>query len=244
MIPRKLPFALRVFNKVMRFSNIEFGNSQFLPNRIKAGEFNWLRQREIRTVLDVGANTGQFATMINTILPEAFIYSFEPLEQCFKLLQQNTEEIESIQCFRFALGYENAHVMMHANEFSASSSILEMADLHKTAFPYTKNSTEEPVEVRTLDSLLPQLRLRKNVLAKLDVQGYELNALRGGEEALSQIDILVVETSFYRLYENQPLFDDIYGYLRKRNFKYRGNFDQVMSAADGEVLQADAIFTR
>lgn len=228
----------------MRSSNFEIGSSQFLPNRIKSGEFDWLRQRDIKTVLDVGANSGQFATMINTILPEAYIYSFEPLEQCFKSLQQNTEEIENIQCFRFALGHENSHVMMHANEFSGSSSILEMADLHKTAFPYTKNSTEEPVEVRTLDSLLPQLRLRKNVLAKLDVQGYELNVLRGAEEALSQIDILVVETSFYRLYENQPLFDDIYAYLSKKNFKYRGNLEQVMSATNGEVLQADAIFTR
>jgi FkbM family methyltransferase len=228
----------------MRFFDVELGRSQYLPNRIRSGEFDWLRQRDIKTVLDVGANTGQFATMINAILPEAFIYSFEPLEQCFKSLRQNTEEIENIQCFRYALGHENAQVMMHANEFSPSSSILEMADLHKTAFPYTKNSTEEPVEVRTLDSLLPQLRLRKNVLAKFDVQGYELNALRGGEEALTQIDILVVETSFYRLYENQPLFDDIYGYLSKKNFKYRGNLDQEKSATNGEVLQTDAIFTR
>lgn len=229
---------------MIRFSDIELGRSQYLPNRIKSGEFDWLRQRDIKTVLDVGANSGQFVAMINTILPEAFIYSFEPLEHCFAALQKNTEKIVNIQCFRFALGQENSRIMMHANEFSGSSSILEMTELHKTAFPYTKNSTEESVEVRTLDSLLPQLRLRKNVLAKLDVQGYELNALRGAEEALSQIDILVVETSFYRLYENQPLFDDIYGYLCKKNFKYRGNLDQVMSATNGEVLQADAIFTR
>ena len=194
--------------------------------------------------MDVGANSGQFALMIHTILPEASIYSFEPLERCFRSLQQNAENIKDMHCFRFALGDTNTRMVMHANEFSGSSSILEMAELHKTAFPYTRNSTEEQVEVRTLDSLLPQLRLQSNVLAKLDVQGYELNVLRGAEEALSHINVLVIETSFYQLYENQPLFDDIYGYLNKRGFKYRGNFEQIMSATNGEVLQADAIFTR
>ena len=228
----------------MRPYDFELGHSQYLPNRIKSGEFDWLRQRDIKTVLDVGANTGQFATIINTILPESFIYSFEPLQQCFTSLQQNTKRIENIKCFRFALGHEQAEVMMHANEFSPSSSILEMADLHKNAFPYTKNSTNEPVEVRTLDSVLPQLELQKNVLAKIDVQGYELDVLRGASEALRLIDTLIIETSYYELYASQPLFDDVYSFMAKNGFIFRGNFDQVKSAANGEVLQGDAIFTR
>ena len=108
-------FAVRLFNRIFRFSDFQLGRSMYLPNRIRFGEFDWLRQRDIKTVLDIGANTGQFATMINAILPEARIYSFEPLQQCFTSLLHNTKEIENIKCFRFALGQEQAQVMMHAN---------------------------------------------------------------------------------------------------------------------------------
>ena len=119
-----------------------------------------------------------------------------------------------------------------------------MSDLHKNAFPYTKNTAKETVEVRTLDSVLPQLQLRKNVLAKIDVQGYELDVLRGAEETLAQVDMLILETSFYELYLGQPLFEEVYRYMKEKGFSYRGNFEQVNSAVNGEVLQADAIFVR
>lgn len=244
MIPRKLPFGVRIINRAIRFSDFELGHSQFLNNRIKSGEFNWLRQRNIKTVLDIGANTGQFATMIHAILPETTIYSFEPLDQCFEVLKLKTERIPMIQCFHCALGGENTEAVIHANEFTPSSSLLQMTGLHKKSFPYTINAIDEKVQVRTLDSVSPELDLCRTVLAKIDVQGFELNVLQGGEKTLSDIDIIIVETSFERLYENQPLFDDLYQYLQNRGFRYRGNFDQVVSVTNGEPLQADAIFSR
>lgn len=244
MIPRKLPFVARAINRLFRFSDYELGYSQYLVRRIEAGEFRWLQHRNIKTILDIGANIGQFANMIHSIIPEASIYSFEPIEKCFKSLQMNTSHFPKIQCFCCAVGDKNATTVIHTNEFTPSSSLLKMADLHVKSFPYTRNTIEEEVQVRTLDSLLSQTPLEPNVLAKIDVQGFELNVLRGSQETLLKVDILLVETSFYRLYENQPLFDDVYQYLRSRGFSYRGNFDQVVSVTNGEVLQADAIFIR
>jgi hypothetical protein len=77
---------------------------------------------------------------------------------------------------------------------------------------------------------------------KIDVQGYELNVLRGAEKTLIDVDIILIETSFYELYKNQPLFKDIYDFLSNRGFDYYGSFEQLYDLRDGRILQADSIF--
>ena len=244
MSAKPVPYFLRVLNRLIRPFDLEVARSQFILNRVKSGEFAWLRNQHVATVLDVGANTGQFAAMIRAILPDAYIYSFEPLRGCFNALQEQTRSLKNIQCFHCALGSSNGKTTIHANEFSPSSSLLTMSDLHKESFPYTKNTVEETIEIRTLDSFLPELRLQKKVMVKIDVQGFELNVLRGAEAALANVDILIIETSFYELYVGQPLFEEVHRHMTERGFSYRGNFDQVYSAVSGEVLQADAIYIR
>jgi FkbM family methyltransferase len=71
----------------------------------------------IQTVLDVGANTGQFATAaIHEILPEATIYSFEPLRECYDLLVKNMSYVSKFRAFNFALGSEDTHMGMHRSD--------------------------------------------------------------------------------------------------------------------------------
>lgn len=63
-------------------------------------------------------------------------------------------------------------------------------------------------------------------------------------ELLENADLIIVETTFVELYEEQPLFDVIYDKLRKLGFKYVGNEEQLVSPMNGEVLQADSIFVK
>ena len=86
--------------------------------------------------------------------------------------------------------------------------------------------------------------LEAAVLIKIDVQGYELFVLHGGPETVKRARALIVETSFTKLYEGQPLFDDIYKTLKKSEFDYGGNWDQLTDPRDGRILQTDAIFLR
>ena len=147
-----------------------------------------------------------------------------------------------MKCFCVALGDKEEMATMNRNEFSPSSSLLKMGDKHREAFPYTERVTNERIKVRKLDRMASELTLKPPVLAKLDVQGFELKVLKGGKRTLSSIDILIVETSFVELYENQPLFDDIYQYLQKNHFRYVGSFGQIPNPVDGAILQSDSIF--
>jgi len=215
-----------------------------LESDIKEGKYAWLQDTDIRTVLDIGANVGKFTTMISEILTNVNIYAFEPLADCYKELIENTKHLDNINYFNFALGEKQAETTIYHNEFSPSSSILKMKELHKNIFPQTINVFNEIVQIKDLDCFNDEIKWIQKTLMKIDVQGFELNVLKGAISSLNKVDVIIVEISFVELYENQPRFEDIYSFLIKSNFSYYGNFDQLKDPKSGSILQADAIFLK
>ncbi len=232
----------RRINSLLATAGYKIEHLPSVAHDVAQGRYRWLQDRNIATVLDIGANAGQFAAMIRLIFPRAMIYAFEPLESCFRELRVNASSLAPMQCFHCALGREDAVMTMHRNDASPSSSILAMGKPHRDAFPSTQHSVEESITVRTLDGVVPEIKLRPGVLAKIDVQGYELHVLAGAERTLPLIDTLVIETSFLELYEGQPLFHDIYAFLHDRQFSYGGTFGSITDPRTGGVLQEDSLF--
>src|SRR5882724_9875993 len=124
-----------------------------------ANKFLWLLCLNINTIVDIGAHTGEFAMIAHQILPKASIISFEPLEESFRQLNFNMQTVPNFKAFNCALSDRNSTMEMHRNEFTPSSSLLKMADLHREAFPFTRNETIETVEVKRLDDVLQGLYL-------------------------------------------------------------------------------------
>lgn len=204
----------------------------------------WIRGLGIRTVLDVGAHNGESAQQFRSMLPEAMIYSFEPLHDCFARLEQALAGKDRHRAYNLALGDTPARTEIYRSDYSASSSLLPMAELHKRTYPFSAGSTREDIEVETLDRLAPYLDLELPILLKIDTQGFEKQVLIGAEATLSKIKLLIVETSFGELYQGQSRFPEIYGMLEAAGFEYRGSWDQFLSPRDGTPLQQDAIFLR
>jgi FkbM family methyltransferase len=205
----------------------------------------WLKEYSFDTILDVGANMGQFAKFINKLFPKATIYSFEPIKECFEKLKINNPEVENYITFNFALGDDNTEHEFFKNEFSASSSLLPMEDEHIKSFPFTKNTNIEKIAVKKLDDIYKTLNVGKKILFKIDVQGFEDKVIDGSINFINEYSpMLIIETSFIRLYQNESLFEDIYNRLRKLDYSYKGNLDQLYSPRNGAILQGDAIFVR
>jgi FkbM family methyltransferase len=208
------------------------------------GPYAYLKTFNLRTVIDAGAHMGEFARMIKELLPDASIISFEPLPSSFRQLESSMRDVKGFRAFNCALGEASAVLEMHHNDFSQSSSLLPMADLHKEAFPETAHATTETVEVRTLDGALAGIALEPEVLVKIDVQGYEDKVIAGGAQTIAQARAIVIEVSFQKLYEGQPLFNDIYRLLTERGFTFMGHLYQLLNPSNGSVLQADALFVK
>lgn len=204
----------------------------------------WIHRLKLRTVLDIGANTGQFAITIKSVLPEAHVYAFEPLPECFAQLQLRLKDMREFTAFNLALGADTGTIAFERNNFTPSSSILKMSAAHKAAFPETRGSQPVNVKIECLDNVAEQLSIADGLLVKIDVQGYEDRVLRGGEQTIKRARLVIVETSFEPLYEGQPLFDDIYRLMVDWGFTYSGSLDQLCSPRDGRILQADSIFQK
>jgi len=210
----------------------------------KKNKFVWLKDLNINTVMDVGANVGQFALEISKVLPNARIYSFEALRSVYGELLKNSKEIKNFKAINVALGNFSGTTKIYRNKYSPSSSVLEMADLHKKVFPHTKETYEGKVVVRRLDDIITEekLELKPNTLIKLDVQGYEDKVIQGGIGTFKKATVIITEVSFYELYKGQPLFDQIQSQLRKMGFECKGSINASFHPETGLPLFADAIF--
>jgi len=233
----------KVISKTLKKLNYEIKplhNGFSINNNLK-----WLKDYSFDTILDIGANEGQFALFIHNIFQDANVLSFEPITDCYKKIVENNKNNSKIKPFNYALGYLDEEMEIYKNEFSPSSSLLKMNSIHIKNFPYTKNQTKEKIKIRRLDNIFKDFEIGKNVLMKIDVQGYEINVLKGAINFINIFSpLLIIETSFVELYEKEPLFNGIYEKLIPLNYKFIGILDQLYSPIDGRVLQGDAVFER
>jgi FkbM family methyltransferase len=202
----------------------------------------WLRRLRINTVLDIGANEGQFARLIHSVLPEATLYSFEPLTDCYERLRAALPPSARFHAMNYALGDTNEEAELRRSPHSPSSSFLPMMAAHEKAYPESRGADRVRVKVRRLDDVASELDLTRNVLVKIDVQGYEAKVLRGGGETLRRCVVGLVETSFVALYADQPLFPDVLAQMQGLGFRFLGNLWQHEDPASGCPLFADSLF--
>jgi FkbM family methyltransferase len=212
--------------------------------RMSRPDYAWLQEFGICTVIDIGANIGQYASYIRQIFPDVQIYSFEPLKDCFEQLEKNMNNDPRFKAFNCAIGDKSGQAQMHRNEHTPASSLLNLGEVHCRHYAYAKATKPETVHVERLDDIAARIEIKKPLMIKIDVQGFEDNVIAGGTETIRESKILIVETSFDELYQGQCLFDDIYERLKKLGFLYHSNNHQVRSAADRSVLQENSVFIR
>ncbi len=207
----------------------------------------WITDLGIKTVLDVGANVGDFAKLAREVFPDAAIYSFEPLPDCFAQLRSSLPGDTNFFPIETGVGSRDETLDFFRSFHSPSSSFLKMEEFHKEAFPYTnEGQAAEPlkISVKTLDGLLSGKELEKNILVKIDVQGFEIQAIEGAEQILDAARIVILEMSFAHLYQGQPLFHDVYENMYERGYRFRGSVAQMLHPETGEIVQTDAIFVK
>ena len=203
-----------------------------------------LRRLGVRTILDIGANEGQFAREALKRFPQARVYSFEPLPSAFAQLASWASGVDRVTPINVALGDCDTEMTINLHsDHSPSSSLLKRTDLSVELYPFTAAQKSVTVPVRRLDNLAAELSLEPPLLIKLDVQGYESRVIKGGEAVLAAAAACIAEVSIDALYEGQSTFSEIFAALDRLSFKYAGNLSQV-HAPDGHVIYLDAVFLR
>jgi FkbM family methyltransferase len=204
----------------------------------------WIRELNPLTVLDVGANIGQSAIAFNALFPDAEIYSFEPIPHCYDTMVSRTKSFPRIHPLNLGLGDISGETDFEMNDFSGSSSFLSLSGIHKEVFSYAQNTKNIKVKVEKLDIAALSLKIQFPIIIKIDVQGFEDKVIKGGENVVSQSSLIIVETSFEHLYEQQPLFQDVYNILGQMGFQYKGSLENMYEPITGRILQSDSLFVK
>jgi FkbM family methyltransferase len=205
-----------------------------------ARPLKWLSPK---TVLDVGANEGQFYREARKCAPASRIICFEPLPGAADALRILTRNDRALEVAQIALGSREGEMAMHVNAYSPSSSLLPPRDCLGQTFPHAAQSSLATVRVETLDGWMQGRALTAPVLLKLDVQGYELEVLRGGEDTLKTVDAVLAEVSFMEFYAGQCSFLALTSFLAERRFEF-ADFYYFALDQRGLPAFADALYLK
>lgn len=194
------------------------------------------------TIIDVGANKGQFAAASRLFFPNTAILCFEPHPLVFKKLENNVKDLTNILTFNTALGSEEKQLDFLINDYDLASSFFKPSEIQILNFPNTINQKSIKVNVTRLDKLLIN-KIERPSLLKIDVQGFEFEVIKGSLGILSQIDYILLEMSLQPMYEGEPLFDEVNDFLRTMGFKIKTVLG-MLQGKSGVTLQIDAFYKR
>lgn len=215
-----------------------------LRHRVLAGaEHRNVLSRDLRVVVDIGANRGQFALAARRWAPEARVVSFEPLSGPAGIFRRVFAGDNSVTLHQSAIGPVSAMQTMHVSARDDSSSLLPISSVQTAMFPGTGEVATAEVRVATLDEFVGADDLRAPAMLKLDVQGFELDALRGCESLLRHFDRVYCECSFVEFYSGQRLAGEVVDWLSDRGFFLIGKFNPAFDSR-GQMVQADFLFGR
>lgn len=174
--------------------------------------------REITDVIDVGANSGQWASEIRAEGWVGPIHSFEPISTYFEELSNSSASDKQWFPYNLAVGSEKStlEINIAAND-GGSSSFLKILPVVTDLQPNTETISKQLCEIERLDNIFKGENERFFYL-KADVQGYESDVLLGAKNIIANILAIELEVSLVALYEGQPLIENIITECRKIGF--------------------------
>lgn len=201
-----------------------------------------LGSRGIDAVLDVGANVGQFSSLLRGAGYTGRILGYEPLSGAFAELSGRAAKDDRWSVHHEAVGAEPGTTQINVSANSFSSSIRPMTEAHRTAAPGSDYVATEPVTVTTVARIVEDHGLDPaRTLLKIDTQGFEDEVLRGAGELVGRLAAIQLELSFVELYSGQRLHDDLVRDLQAVGYRLQ-QLDPGFSDQEGRLLQVDGLF--
>lgn len=186
-------------------------------------------------VIDAGANIGRWTVLARQFFPDATFHLIEPQPACGRALRRvasGGDRVHQIAVTRPGV----ARVRMAGggpDGTCTGAAVVTAAD----------RSDVVDVPATTLDEICPGVTAQDRPLLKLDLEGHEIEALRGAARLLNAVEVVIAEVQFFPINGNGlPTFPDVLGFLRDRGFEL---YDLAALAArprDGRLKLGDAVF--
>lgn len=203
-----------------------------------------LRHLGITTVLDVGANAGQYGLSLRELGFQGLLISFEPQPAAHTTLVKNARRDPQWQVAEpLALGEDEGTATLHVSANSVSSSLLPVAQNHLLATPESRTVTSIEVPLTTLDAWCrAHLPMSGPIWLKVDTQGYEGPILRGAVQTLQRVAGLQLEVALVPIYEGQEVLETLRPFLASLNYRLVALEPTYTDPRTGEILAYDGVW--
>jgi FkbM family methyltransferase len=195
-----------------------------------------------KTVIDVGANIGQFAVASSRLFHGAKVYPVEPDPRVAEILRKNVGLTVAANVCVTAIGDSVGIVTFNVNHDPQVSSLLPLGTDRIESFPDSKVIEKISVPITTLDSLFGGIVLEEPIFLKIDVQGFEDRVITGAAVFLTRVQWVLMEVSFAKLYEGERDFEAVVELLGKNGFRFVRPLNFHTSPKTGEIIEMDALF--
>ena len=196
--------------------------------------------QQLRCVVDVGANTGQWSEMLlDCVAPERLIM-IEPGPSAFAALKNKFEKDPRIELHNVAIGEKESVARLHVTRDTTGASLLSPRDDMRALIGSNWSVTEEvTVAMTTLDRLLADVP--EVSLLKIDVQGYERKVLAGASNTLKKTKFLFVELNYMPQYDGGSWFGDLHTLLTQDCGFFLANASKPL-CLNGRASMCDGLY--
>lgn len=199
---------------------------------------------DVELVVDVGAFKGHYSYIALNRYPRANVIAYEPTSVSADIYESNLVGGGRAKLYRAAVSDHSAEGILYITSTGAPNSLHRQSAEHKRQNPHVLEEGEQSVKIVTLDETLPSDRVID--IMKIDVEGFELNALMGGKTALLRTRFLIIEISLARdnSTSDQAVFK-IFSLLHELGFSLYSVIDLYpfeRPAPHLGIAQFDAIF--
>lgn len=224
---------------------------QAMGHRIPRGHFEYVpTDIQASWVLDVGANVGDVAIHALKTYPDCKVICFEPVSETYKILKHKLHRYgDRVILFQQGLSDVSGRCEINLTTYHGANSILPQSKFHKFFNPHVREVGKETISVVRLDDIAATFPTTHIDIMKIDVEGYELNVLRGGAEYIpSHVDTIIIEASLQRdvSWESQSIVE-LFTLLQEMGFRLI-NVMGIYNSKGGEaissmmVTQMDCVF--
>tara|TARA_B100001167_G_C16696505_1_gene269555 strand:- start:19 stop:834 length:816 start_codon:yes stop_codon:yes gene_type:complete len=203
----------------------------------------FIDNREETNLIDVGANEGVFSKDFLNFFPKTKqIILFEPLKHLNEKIKKNLEGFNDYQIFNKGVGEkEEIKIFKYDKENTSLASFKDYSDEVNTHYK-KKSEIIEKIEIMKLDDL--DFKFHNQSVLKIDVQGLEVEVLKGALNSLKIFDLIIIECSFVKEYlDSEPSFSDIVELLKKNDF-YPIIFQDYGKSISSYAFERDVIFVK
>ncbi|WP_066425184.1 FkbM family methyltransferase [Anabaena sp. 4-3] len=190
-----------------------------------------------QSILDVGANHAHWSRIAKSVFPKANCFLIEPLVEMKPYLESFCNDFPGSRWFMVGVGAkpEELKINIWGDNLDISSFLSEESE---------NSGKQRSIKITTIDSLIEDGAIPIPQLVKLDIQGFELEALSGGSQLFGQTEVFILEVSLFKFLKDMPIFHEVISFMADKDYFVYDFPGFLRRSYDGALGQVDICFVK